>query len=107
MSITRSSRIVLHSEPDFDITYDITDLGEGREMYRVHLDVRRFNKSVLRNIHEAVDKHRPSLPAIIFCQPANDSPIFEHFVDRFGFKFISDCPCEDGMNRRIFAHFKG
>src|SRR5574340_509201 len=106
MSITRSERVVLHSEPDFSISYDETDLGEDRIMVRVHLDVYHFSKTTFQNIRKAVDKHRPRLPPIIFCQPADDSLLFEKFVSRFGFKFISDCWCEDGLNRRIFVNYR-
>ena len=75
-------------------------------MFRVHLDVYYFDRSVLKRLHWAFDKYRPTLPPILFAQPAEDSPLFERFVSRFGFKLLGDCWCEDGKNRRLFVHYR-
>ena len=106
MATIRSERVVIHSEPDFDVSFDTMDLGEGRVMTLVHLDVFYFDKSVLKRLHWAFDKYRLALPPVIFAQPAEDSPKFERFISRFGFRYIGDCWCDDGMNRRIFVHYQ-
>lgn len=102
----RSERVVFHSEPDFDVSYDQMDLGAGRVMTFVHLDVFYFDKSTWKRIQWAFDHYRPTLPPIIFAQPAVDSPLFEKFVSRFGFQLLNDCHCDDGLNRRIFVHYR-
>jgi hypothetical protein len=103
--VTRSDRVVFHTDPSFSLSYDVFDLGDDRQMLMIHLDVTHFSKSVMKRIKEAVDYHRPSFPPIIFTQPANDSPLFEKFVSRFGWQFLNDCFCSDGLNRRIFVNY--
>lgn len=103
--ITRTSVVLLHEEADFKLSYDILDIGMDRQMLMIHLDVHNFSRSVLRRLHAVVDLWRPKLPPIIFTQPANDSPLFEKFVSRFGWQFLNDCICEDGQNRRIFVNY--
>ena len=106
MDVTRSERVVLHSEQSFDLTYDTMTFETGEEMILVHLDVHIFSKTVLKRLFEVVDRIRPTLPPIIFCQPANPSTLFDKFVSRFGWKLQGDCWCEDGLNRRIYVHYR-
>lgn len=104
--VNRTERTVLHSEPDFDFSFDEFHFDDDRVMPMIHLDVFYFDKNTMKRLREVYDYWRPKFPPIIFAQPEEDTPLFEKFVSRFGFKFISDAVCSDGATRRIFVNYR-
>lgn len=98
-------RIVFHDVPDFNISFELVDLGRNQLMPMIHLEVKRFDKAVYSAIHEAIKQHRPRFPEILYCQPSNDTPLFSKFVSRFGFSPLGDGYCNDGINRRIYVNY--
>lgn len=100
-----SPTALFHVDQDFILSFELVDLGANRLMPMIHFEVRRFNRSIWGRMKEVVTRLRPDFPEIIYCQPTNDTPLFEKFVSRFGFTPHGDGYCSDGKNRRIFVNY--
>lgn len=105
MNPIERSRDTLLVTPDFKVHTGTVDIPTG-SLYMVHLDVFRWSKDVLKQLLFEWSFLRPTLPNIVFCMPNNPGRKFNNFVSHFGWNFIADIPCDDGLLRPIYAHFK-
>lgn len=88
--VRSTGKISVQTTDNFDFTTEIVDIGQGRIMTFVHLDVWYFSHNIYRELKEAFDFHRPNFPQLIFTQPRVFDKKFHKFITRFGFTIISE-----------------
>jgi predicted solute-binding protein len=98
-------RVVVIDEPEYIASYHEEDLGEGRIMTFVHLDVYYMSASILRQLKKQWDLWRHYVSTVLFCMGEEDDEKFERFVSKFGFKYLRDVPCTDNKTRRLYVNF--
>jgi hypothetical protein len=100
-----SPRVVVLDEPEYTASYHITDLGEGRLMTFVHLDVYYMSKEILKRLDKQWRLWRQCVPVVLYAISDDDEDVWAKFVKRFGFQYLSDIGCTDGKTRRLFVNF--
>ena len=101
-----TDRIILDERRDFLVELSYFQLDDGALVPFIHLAVYRWSASVLRDLISLWGRLRPDLPPIIFAQGTVDDDKLAKLVSHFGFKYHSDCPCDDGLNRRLFVNYR-
>lgn len=100
-----SPRVTVLDEPEYTASYHVTDLGDGRQMTFVHLDVYHMDKEILRRLDAQWQVFREHVPVVLYCMSDDDSEVWAKFIQRFGFEFLHDVVCSDGNSRRIFVNY--
>ncbi len=103
--MTETPREVVLDEPEYTASYHTVDLGEGRVMTFVHLDVFYMSHSILRQLKSQWKLWRQACPIILYAMADEDTVTWSKFISHFGFQYLRDVPCTDGKTRRLFVNF--
>jgi len=101
-----SERIILDERRDFLVELSWFALDDGALVPFIHLQVTNWSARVLRDLISLWGRLRPTLPEIIFAQGTIDDNKLAKLVSKFGFQYHADCPCDDGISRRLFVNYK-
>ena len=99
-------RVILNECRDFAVELSWFELHNGDLVPFIHLDITYFSPRVLRELLALWERLRPTLPEIIFAQGTIDDNKLAKLVTKFGFQYHSDCPCDDGLTRKLFVNYK-
>lgn len=94
---------------DVDFTFETTVIqpSPGMLMTFVHIEVFTWSLSVLKKLKHLWSSNRHLLPPIVFAQGDKTDAKWTKFVTQLGFTpILEDCPCSDGQNRHVYAHFR-
>lgn len=100
-----SPRVMVLDEPEYTASYHVTDLGDGRIMTFVHLDVFFWHPQVLRDLERKWALFREHVPITLYAMADDERPVWPKFIKRFGFEFLHDVVCTDGKTRRLFVNY--
>jgi len=103
--MTPGMRFVVWDGTEYIAEMHYEDLGEGRLMPFFHLDVFYFSPEILKRMLKEWEEHRHTVPTPLFCMGEEDDEKFSRFISKFGFQYLTDCPCTDGKTRRLFVNF--
>lgn len=95
---------VLYSVPDFDFMVNLIQPLPGIVMTFVHIDVYYMSHKTLQHMMAEWPNVRSRLPPIVYAQGDVTDAKWAKFVKRFGFTYLTDCLCSDGVSRRIFIN---
>ena len=98
-------KVLIASEPSFDLYVGYQQPRPGVLMNFVHLDVYQFTANTLRHFKSIWSEIRPTLGPIVFCIGHTDDKKFHKFCTHFGWSLISQTPCSDGNTRRIYVNY--
>lgn len=98
-------RVQIWSEPEYDADMHVEDLGEGRLMHFLHLDVYYFSSSILRQMLKQWRMFRSNVTGPLFCMGDVDDDKFARFIAHFSFQYLREIPCTDGQMRRLFVNY--
>ena len=76
----------------------------GNLMTFVHIEIHDWRPSTWRRLKANWPAVLARLPKVFFCQGKVDDAKFQKFISYFGFSFLADCICTDGVNRRIYIN---
>jgi len=100
-----TDRVVLDERRDFLVELSWFKLDDRALVPFIHLQVTYWSANVLRELLATWGRLLPDLPPIIFAQGTHDDEKLAKLVRKFGFEYHCDCPCDDGLNRRIFVFY--
>lgn len=103
--MTDHPRVVLIDEPEYIASYHVKDLGDGKVMTFFHLDVFYFSPEVYKRMKKHWEIILKAFPIKWFCMFDDETPATRKFAQRFGWKVVSDIPCDDGRTRTLYSHF--
>ncbi len=94
-------------EDEFLFETTVVQPSPGMLMTFVHIEVFKWNLSVLKHLKHLWSSNRHLLPPIVFAQGDVTDAKWSKFVGQLGFEpVLADCPCSDGNSRHIYAHFR-
>jgi hypothetical protein len=97
-------RVIVVDEPEYIASYHIEDLGEGRKMTFVHLDVFYWGHSIYRDLLRKWEVWRQVVPCVLYTMATEESRAWEKFVQRLGFQYLTDVGCTDGKTRKMYVN---
>ncbi len=89
------------SVPEFDLEYHQEDMGNGKFLTFLHLEVYRWSPSVFRQL-KAIWPTVSTIARPLFLVGTRDTPLFHKFVSRFGFSPFLKVGCTDDQERTLF-----
>ena len=103
--VIRYPRRALAEAPEYLWESELVQVS-GQLLTFVHMGVSRFTPAVYRQLKAHWSSIRPLLPPIVYAQGDTTDDKWAKFIAIFGFEpVLLDCPCTDGSNRHIYAHF--
>jgi hypothetical protein len=96
------AHVVIYEDDDFRMRTHIVQLAPGELMTFCHLDVNCFNVSICKRMERLWREVRPRLKGLLFAMGVNTDTKFDKFARHFGWRYIGDCGCTDGVFRRVY-----
>lgn len=83
------------------------ELRDGdQQMMVIHMDVFKFNPSVMKRMIREFKALRSCTDVPIFAfEPSPDDAKWQRYVERIGFKYLMREACSDGHSRRCFVSY--
>lgn len=81
-----------------------TDTGD--QMLFVHLLVRCWSKTTLKNMQSVFKAFRECVTCPLYASTIVDDDKWARFISYFGFVPLQNVVCEDGLTRRLFINLK-
>jgi hypothetical protein len=95
---------VVFNKPEYFASLEEFRRGDDQMVFG-HLSVRKWNKSVLKEIIKNWGALRSFVTCPIYAVSEDGSPKFESFISFLGFKPLTEIICQNGEKRRLFIHF--
>lgn len=105
LGYSMSPRVTVIDEPEYEASYHVTELPDGKVMTFVHLDVYAMNREILRRLDAQWALFREHVPVVLYAIADEDSQVWSKFISRFGFEYHNDIVCTDGNTRRLFINY--
>lgn len=78
--------------------------ASGEQFLLAHIRVHRWAPSVFKRMFQEFKILRTCVTAPLFAVPEVDDARWRKFVSAFGFRFLHDTVCNNGLTRPIFIH---
>ena len=101
----QTDRIQVWSEVEYDAFVDAYILPDGQEMIFFHLETFRMSKDVLKSMKRAWEVFRTANTMPLFVMQDVETPAHRRLVEMFGFQYLREVPCTDGLTRNLFVHY--
>jgi hypothetical protein len=88
-----------------DYAMHLDEYKRGQDQFLLlHLRFNRWTPSVFKRFITHWHLFRRCVSAPLFALGEVDDDKWEHFVTRFGFKYLQTVQCANGEHRRLFIH---
>lgn len=89
----------------FDLT-EHRNTATGDQMLFVHLVVRKWSKTTLKNMLHVFKQFRECVTCPLYANAMVDDEKWARFISKFGFVPLQNVVCEDGETRRLYINLK-